>query len=96
MKIKEQYSLYDASRRSGQTPDLIVRYISFEWIVPCERSEDPQNQTLDKEDLARICMIKQLQEEFGVNDESIPIILGLLDQLNRTHLEVRRWLASHR
>ena len=45
---------------------------------------------VDEEDLARICLIKQIQEEFGVNDESIPIILHLIDQVNRTHLEVKR------
>jgi DNA-binding transcriptional MerR regulator len=90
MKLKEQHSLTQAAERSGLSPDLIVRFISFEWIIPSDRSNDLQHQTLDDEDLARIFLIKQLQEEFGVNDESIPIILHLIDQLNRTHLEVRR------
>ena len=90
MKSKVRHSLMEVAERSGLSPDLILRFISFEWIVPVEKSAELQCQTLDEEDLARILFIKELQREFGVNDEAIPIILHLVDQLNRTHLEVRR------
>jgi len=90
MKTKAHHSLIEVAERSGLPPDLILRFISFEWIIPAERAEELQSPTLDEEDLARILFIKELQTEFGVNDEAVPIILHLVDQLNRTHLEVRR------
>lgn len=93
-ELKGQHSLKEVAEQSGLTLDLIVRFISFEWVVPSDRSEDLQHQTLDEEDIARIFLIKQLQEDFGVNDESVSIILHLIDQLNRTHLEVRRRLSD--
>jgi chaperone modulatory protein CbpM len=43
---------------------------------------------MDDEDLARIRLIRDLKEDFGVNDEGMSIILHLLDQLNRIHLEI--------
>ena len=45
---------------------------------------------MDEEDLARIRLICELKDEFGVNDEGVSIILQLLDQLNRMHLEVAK------
>ena len=85
MKPKQRHSLKDAASLSGLTPDMIVRFISFAWIIPV----DDLKQDLDEEDIARARLIGQLQQEFGVNDESVPIILHLIDQLNRMHLEVK-------
>ena len=33
--------------------------------------------------------VNAIQQEFGVNDEAVPIILHLIDQLNRIRLEVK-------
>ena len=44
----------------------------------------------DEEDLARIQLIQELREDFGVNDEAVPIILHLIDQLNLIQLELRQ------
>ncbi|MBF0315418.1 MAG: hypothetical protein HQK50_18810 [Oligoflexia bacterium] len=71
----------EAALEIGLAPEVIVRFISFRWIIPC----DGQAQLLDEEDLARARLIWELQQEFGVNDEAIPIILKLIDQLNRMH-----------
>lgn len=85
MKPKQRHPLKEAAVQCGLPPDIIIRFISFEWIVPA----DWQNQVLDEEDIARARLIWQLQQELGVNDEAVPIILHLIDQLNRTHLEVK-------
>lgn len=36
---------------------------------------------LDEQDVARIYLIDELRRNFGVNDEGIPLILYLIDQL---------------
>lgn len=76
-------NLNEAAKRCGVTSEIILTFIHEEWIVPVDQS-------LDEEDIARIRLIRELQEEFGVNDESIPIILNLLDQLYRMHIEVKK------
>ena len=58
--------------------DPIIRFISYEWIVPMDRD----HLVLDEEAVAHAHLIWELQRDFGVNDEAIPIILNLINQLN--------------
>ena len=44
---------------------------------------------LDLEDLTRIHLIAELKHDFEVNDESIPIILHLIDQLNYLRNQIK-------
>ena len=89
MKPKHHHALKEAAEKCGLPVDVMIRFISFQWIVPAQWSPDEELHFLDEEDMARAQLIWQLQEEFGVNDESVPIILQLIDQLNRTHLEIK-------
>lgn len=66
--------------------DLIIRFVNEEWVFPRESDQ----LGFDEEDLARIHLIQELREDFGVNDEAVPIILHLIDQLNRIQLELKR------
>ncbi len=86
MKSNGRHTLSEAADRCGVTVAVIVRFLGFEWITPT----DEHKQSLDEEDLARARLIWELQNDFGVNDEAIPIILNLLDQLNRTQFELKR------
>lgn len=76
----QRHHLKQVAEQYGMSPEIIIRFVSFEWIVP----SDWEHEILDEEDIARARLIWQLQHEFGVNDESIPIILHLIDQLNLT------------
>lgn len=60
------------------------------WIIPI----DTNNKLLDREDLARMLLIKDLKEDFGVNDESIPIILHLIDQLHWSQAQIKNYLGN--
>ena len=66
--------------------DLIIRFVNEEWVYP----KESEQLGFDEEDLARIHLIQELREEFGVNDEAVPIILHLVDQLNRIQFEMRK------
>ena len=48
------------------------------WVLPAA----PENAELDDVDLARLRLILDLKEDFGVNDEAIPVSLHLVDQLH--------------
>ena len=56
----------------------LEHFIQEEWIVPFNRAE----MLFDDEDIARINLIWELRNDLGVNDEAVPIILNLLDQLH--------------
>ena len=68
--------------------ETVYLYIERRWITP-RRPEIRTISELDEEDLARIQLIQELQEDLGVNDDAVPIILNLIDQLHRLRFEVK-------
>lgn len=89
-----------------QRPDL-ERWISNEWVRPDGHASDYHFREID---VARVRLIKELRDEMRVNEEALPVVLSLLDQLydQRRRMrelgdalcriasdEVRRNLASH-
>lgn len=78
MKTTITFEISEAANQYGLNAEDILQFINYEWIQPI----DPQKGLLDEEDIARIQLISELKEDLGVNDESVPIILHLIDQLN--------------
>lgn len=72
-----RYFIEEASVKLGVEKEFILRCIQVQWLTP-KADEEP---SLDEEDLARLRLILELKTDFGVNDEAVPIILHLLDQL---------------
>lgn len=66
----------------GTTSEVIIHFIEEEWIVPF----DKKHYQFDDEDIARLRLILDLKNQFGVNEEAIPIILHLIDQLHQYRL----------
>ena len=52
-------------------------WIAAGWIVPPRTDPEPMFSDVD---LARVQLIRDLREDFGVNDEGVAVILHLLDQ----------------
>ena len=94
MNNRKRHSLIEAASQCGLPVETMSRFVSFHWVIPADREQH----YFDEEDIARARLIHQLQEEFGVNNEAVPIILQLLDQLHCTHQELRdrltEWLTS--
>jgi len=78
MKLQMRRPLEQAAQFLGISQDIIVHFIAREWITPVDR----ENLILDEEDIARVYLIWELKCDLGVNDEAVPIILHLIDQLN--------------
>lgn len=74
----EHWILVEAADQCGLQPETIQRFVSLAWISPL----DPEELRFDAEDIARARLIHELQRDFGVNDEAVPVILHLLDQLH--------------
>jgi chaperone modulatory protein CbpM len=68
--------------------ETVYLYIDRRWIIP--RQPEIRNiSELDEEDLARIQLIRELQEDLGVNDDAVPIILNLIDQLHQLRFQMK-------
>jgi chaperone modulatory protein CbpM len=73
--FSRRYTWVEVTEVTGLPRDALESFIAREWLKPAGESE------LDDEDVARIRLIQELKDDFGANDESIPLILHLMDQL---------------
>jgi chaperone modulatory protein CbpM len=73
--MNRTFTLIEVSKLTGLDPSKIDAWIAREWVSPVA------SETLDQEDIARLRLIHELQNDFGANDDSIPLILHLVDQL---------------
>ena len=85
MKLSKQEFL----SLSGMEHETLNTWIEEEWLVPGGSSVELSFSEID---IARVQLIRDLQTDFGVNDEGVGVILNLLDQLygmRRTLMEMR-------
>ena len=65
-----------------QTPGLtrqdLERWIAFEWVRPDGTDGGYGFRAVD---VARVRLIQELRDEMQVNEEALPVVLSLLDQL---------------
>jgi chaperone modulatory protein CbpM len=59
-------------------PAVLETWIAEGWVLP----EEGQPIVFADVDVARAGLIRDLRDDFGVNDEAIPIILHLIDQVH--------------
>ena len=69
--------------------ETLNAWIEDEWLIPSGSSVELSFSEID---IARAQLIRDLQVDFGVNDEGVEVILNLVDQLygmRRTLMELR-------
>jgi len=74
---------------SGIGHEMLNAWIKEEWLIPSGSSPELSFSEID---IARAQLIRDLQVDFGVNDEGVGVILNLVDQLygmRRTLMELR-------
>jgi chaperone modulatory protein CbpM len=74
---------------SGLTNETLNAWLEEEWLIP---TESPTEAAFSEVDVARARLIRDLQQDLGVNVEGVSVILSLLDQLHG----VRRTLVDLR
>ena len=87
----EKKSLDQVCSEIGIEKMVVLEFIRRDWILIEHSIKNEAEMSMDEEDLARILLIQDLRADLGVNDESVPIILHLLDQLHAL-----RRILSHR
>jgi chaperone modulatory protein CbpM len=71
---------------------IVERWIAAGWLIP---QRDPEL-AFSEVDLARAQLIRELKEDFGVNDEGVSLILHLLDQVHGLRRSMRELLEQVR
>ena len=61
---------------SRQELDL---YLAESWVLPDRTGEEL---AFEEVDLARLRLIAELRRDFAVNDEAVPVVLHLVDELH--------------
>src|SRR5216683_4285309 len=70
---------------------VLEAWIEAGWLVPPQT--EPELMFSDV-DLARAQLIRDLREDFGVNDEGVTVILHLLDQMHGLRRSMQELLGE--
>lgn len=79
------FQISEAATQCRLEVEEILHFIDCDWIIPVDRKK----LLFDEDDIARIHLIAELKVKLGVNNEGVPIILHLIDQLNHLHLYLK-------
>ena len=71
--------------------DALQRWIDLDWVRP---QRDGINFRFDALDVARIRLICELHYELRIEEDSMSVVLSLMDQLYRARRSLRSVLAA--
>jgi chaperone modulatory protein CbpM len=77
----------DRLRRLNLDVTMVEYCVSAGWISPGASS-------YSEADLARACLIRDLREAMGVNEEGVGVALDLIDQIHGMRRAMRRVAAA--
>jgi chaperone modulatory protein CbpM len=63
------------------------RWVELGWVQP--QRETGVEPTFSDLDLARVCLICDLRHDLAVEEETMPLVLSLLDQLYATRRQMK-------
>jgi chaperone modulatory protein CbpM len=65
----------------------LARWVENRWVLPEQRNE---TWIFHEVDIARVELILDIRHEFAIEDEAVPLVLGLLDQVYDLRRQLRR------
>ncbi len=68
------------------TPSRLVSYIKAELVIPLQTD---QGHSFRQIDLARLELLCELSDQFGLEEDALGVILSLIDQLHGVRSELR-------
>jgi chaperone modulatory protein CbpM len=74
-------------RVAGLDRTELVRWIDNRWIVPDEAGDVWLFREVD---IARVELILCIRRDFAIDDEAMPLVLGLVDQVYSLRRQLRR------
>lgn len=74
-------------RLGGLDRHELARWVENRWVLP-EQSGDTW--IFHEVDVARVELILEIRHEYAIDDEALPLVLGLLDQVYGLRRQLRR------
>jgi chaperone modulatory protein CbpM len=74
-------------RLEGLDRRELARWVENRWVLPERRD---QTWVFHEVDVARVELILEIRHEFAIDDEALPLVLGLLDQVYDLRRQLRR------
>lgn len=74
-------------RLKGLDRRELARWVENRWVLPERRG---QTWVFHEVDVARVQLILEIRHEFAIDDEALPLVLGLLDQVYDLRRQLRR------
>jgi chaperone modulatory protein CbpM len=71
--------------------EMLEAWIEVGWLVPRRDADDRRFSDVD---LARAQLIRDLQQDMGVNDEGVSVALDLIDQIHGLRRTLRELLSA--
>ena len=65
----------------------VVRWVENRWVLPERRDH---TWLFHEVDVARVELILEIRQEFAIDEEALPVVLGLLDQVYELRRQLRR------
>lgn len=84
-------ALAEIAQTYGVSATDLTLWIEQRWVLPLRQNSD---YVFGEADLARIGMIVELRRDVGIDDEAMPVVLNLLDQLYGMRRHVRRLITA--
>jgi chaperone modulatory protein CbpM len=72
---------------SGLDRVELLRWVENRWVLPARRGG---RWVFDEVDIARVELILEIRREWALDDEAMPLVLGLLDQVYDLRRQLRR------
>ena len=72
---------------SGLDRIELLRWVENRWVLPARRGG---SWVFDEVDIARVELILEIRREWAFDDEAMPLVLGLLDQVYELRRQLRR------
>lgn len=79
--------LTEAAMLCGVSTDEIRIWIAESWVLPAHSPDDDWH--FSDVDLARARLIRELEQDLGVNHDAMPVVLSLLDQVHGLRRRLR-------
>jgi chaperone modulatory protein CbpM len=74
-------------RVHGLDRQELAVWVENRWVVPDQRGGA---WLFHEVDVARVELIREIRHEFAIDDEAVPMVLGLLDQVYGLRRQLRR------
>ncbi|HXP04188.1 MAG TPA: chaperone modulator CbpM [Stellaceae bacterium] len=74
-------------RYGGLERRELIRWVEERWVLPERRAE---TWVFHEVDVARVELILEIRRDFAVDDEAMPLVLSLLDQVYSLRRQMRR------